>query len=52
MLTYCLVCKKIIDNFNSRMKMTKNGRLMLLSQCDVCGNTKSRFIPKNEQKAE
>ena len=34
------------------MKRTKDGRLILLSQCDVCGNTKSRFILKNEQKAE
>ena len=52
MLNYCLVCKNFFDNFNSRMKRTKHGRLMLLSQCDVCGNTKSRFILKNEQKAE
>ena len=52
MMTYCLVCKKNKDNFNAKMKKTKNGRMMLLTQCDACGNTKSRFIPKIEQKAK
>ena len=36
MKTYCIVCKKNTDNINSSMVKTKNGRLMLSSQCSVC----------------
>ena len=32
------------------MKETKNGRLMLLSKCAVCGGKKSRFIKEQEAK--
>ena len=44
--------QKNTDNFNAKMRNTKNGRMMLLTQCEVCGNTKSRFIAKDKQKAE
>ena len=50
MKTYCIVCKKSTDNINSKMIKTKNNRLMLLSQCSVCKNKKSRFISENKQK--
>ena len=30
------------------MTETKNGRTMILSQCDVCGSKKSKFIKKQE----
>ena len=50
MKTYCLVCKKNTDNINSKMVKTKNGRLMLMSKCSICGNKKSRFV--KEQQAE
>ena len=43
MKTYCLVCKKLIDNNNSRTFQNK-GRLMMKSNCPVCGNKKSKFI--------
>ena len=33
---YCLVCKKVTDNINSKMVKTKNNRVMLLSQCSNC----------------
>ena len=33
--TYCLVCRKNTDNFNSKMIKTKNGKLQLKSQCSV-----------------
>ena len=43
MKTYCLVCKKLIDNTN--LKNVKNkGRLMMKSICLMCGHKKSRFI--------
>ena len=50
MKTYCLVCKKNTDNINLKMVQTKNNRLMLLPQCSVCKNKKSRFISENEAK--
>ena len=39
MKTYCLVCKNYTDNSNSRV--VKNiQRLLLKSNCSVCGNKK------------
>ena len=32
------------------MIKTKNGRLMLSSNCAMCGNKKSRFMKKQEAK--
>ena len=32
------------------MEKTKNNRLILLSQCSVCKNKKSRFISEKEAK--
>ena len=43
MKTYCLVCKKLTGNTNSKNVKNK-GRLMMKSICLVCGNKKSRFI--------
>ena len=39
MKTYCIVCKKLTDNNNSRLVKNK-GRLMMKSICPVCGNKK------------
>ena len=50
MKTYCLVCKKNTANINSKMVKTKNGRLMLISQCPECKNKKSRFVREQEAK--
>ena len=36
------------ENFNTKVIETKNGRTMILSQCDVCSSGKSRFIKKQE----
>ena len=39
MKTYCLVCKKYTNNTGS--KIVKDGkRLMLKSNCSMCGNKK------------
>ena len=39
MKTYCLVCKKYTNNTSS--KIVKDGkRLMLKSNCSMCGNKK------------
>ena len=43
MKTYCLVCKKLTDNNNSKTVKDKK-RLMMKSNCSVCNSKKSRFI--------
>ena len=49
MLSYCLKCRKNIESKNPKVVKTKNGRLMVLSNCAVCGSKKTKFI--EEQKA-
>ena len=43
MKTYCLVCKRLTDNNNSRTVKDKK-RLMMKSNNSVCRNKKFRFI--------
>ena len=38
MLTYCLVCKKDTEKKDAKRMKTKNDRLMMSSNCSVCGN--------------
>ena len=40
--TYCVNCKKSTENENSSVRKTKQNRLMLLSNCDICGKKKKR----------
>ena len=47
METYCVSRKKNITNKNSSVRRTKHNRLMLVSDYDICGKNKSRFI-KNQ----
>ena len=49
-LTYSLVCKKSTENKDAKMIKTKNGRLMLSSNCVVCGNKRSRFMKEQDSK--
>ena len=48
MKTYCVVCKKDTENKNPNDFRMMNNRIILKSNCSVCGNKKSRFISKNE----
>ena len=48
MLSCCLKCKKKTENKSPRIKKTKNGRIMLSSNCAVGGSKKSRFIKEQE----
>ena len=48
METYCISCKKCTANENSSVIKTKQNRLMLLSNCALCGKKKSTFLKKNE----
>ena len=49
MLSYCLKCRKNTESKNPKVVKTKNGRIMLSSNCEVCDSKKSKFI--KEQKA-
>ena len=44
----CKVQKKPPENLDSKISKTKNGRLIMQSNCDVCGIKKSRFVKKQE----
>ena len=48
MKTYCVNCKKYTANENSSVRKTKQNRLMLLSNCAICGKKKSTFIKNKE----
>ena len=45
MKTYCSVCKKYTNNSSPRVVKDKK-RLMLKSNCSVCGNKKNMFTAK------
>ena len=44
MVTYCVSFKKYPANENSNVQKTKQNRLMLLSNCAICG--KKRLLYK------
>ena len=48
MLSYCLNCRKHTRSKNPKFVKTKNGRIMLLSNCAACDLKKSTFIKKQE----
>ena len=48
METYCISCKKYTANKNSIVSKTKQNRLMLLSNCAICGKKKLTFIKSKE----
>ena len=45
MKTYCLLCKNYTDNSNLRVVKNKQ-RLLLKSNCSVCGNKKKMLTSK------
>ena len=48
METYCVSCKKNTENEDWNIKKTKQKRLMLLPNSNVCGKKKSIFIKIKE----
>ena len=48
MESYCLKCKKYTKNINPQVPSTSNGKMMILSKCEICGRKKSKFINKQE----
>ena len=41
---YCLKCRKNTESKNLKVARTKDGRIMLLSNCVVCDSKKSKFM--------
>ena len=50
MKTYCVKCRKITENLNSKFFKTKNNRLIMQSKYSDCGIKKSRFVKEQEAK--
>ena len=50
MKTYCMKCRKDTENIDPKMVRTKNNRLIIQSNCSVCGIKKSRFVKEQETK--
>ena len=50
MKSYCLKCRKETENINPKVSKTSNNRIILLSNCEICGSKKSRFIKNQEAK--
>ena len=46
--TYCLVCKKYTENTNPKIVRNRQNRLMIQSNCVVCGSKKSRLIKEQQ----
>ena len=46
MLSYCLKCRKNTENINSNISETSNGKTMVLSNCAICSDKKSKFTIK------
>ena len=50
-MNICFVkCRKDTENIDPKIFRTKNDRLLMQSECFVCGIKKSRFIKEQEAK--
>ena len=50
MESYCLKCRKCTKNIDPQVSSTSNGKLMILSKCEICNSNKAKFINKQEAK--
>ena len=50
MKTSYVKCRKETENTDPKMVRTKNNRLIMQSNCPVCGIKKSRFVKEQEAK--
>ena len=48
MESYCLKCRKYTKNINPQVSSTSNGKIMILSKCEICNSKKSKFVNKQE----
>ena len=50
MKSYCLRCRKDTENINPKVSKTSNGRIMLLSNCAICGSKNQDLLKIKKQK--
>ena len=50
MLLYCLKCKKYTESINPKVLKTRNGKIMVVSKCAICGSKKTKFIKEQQAK--
>ena len=43
-MIYCLSCRRITKDVNIKPKITKNKRLYITANCDICKRLKSKFV--------
>ena len=48
MLSHCLKCRKNTESKDPKLVRTKNGRIMVLSKCEVYNSKKLKFIKQQE----
>ena len=48
MLPHCLKCRKNTESKDPKLVRTKNGRIMVLSKCEVYNSKKLKFIKQQE----
>ena len=48
--TYCLSCRKYTKRTDPKIVKSKNKRLMIQSNCTICGSKKSGFIKEQQVK--
>ena len=46
--TYCSVCTDYTKNNNLKIVRNRQNRLMIQSNCAICGSKKSRFIKEQQ----
>ena len=47
---YCLKCKRSTDTLQRGKRVAKNGRLMQIGNCTICGRKKTQFIKRDKGK--
>ena len=52
MKSYCLKCRKYIENIDPEISSSSNDRAIILSECAICGSKKLRFIKNQEAKVQ
>ena len=45
---YCLACRKYTKNTNPKIIRNRQNRLMIQSNCVICGSKQSRFIKEQQ----
>ena len=49
MESHCLKCRKYVENINPQVFSTSNGKVRILSKCEIGNSNKSKF---NKQEAK